>query len=78
MTWIIEESDDCGIHWCRAAATGYFFHPRVAILEAMAIIEDEWRPPQRAYEELTSALHEESVAYYWQKAIRIVRSAAWA
>jgi hypothetical protein len=73
--WIIEESDDCGVHWCRAELTYCYPHPGVALLEALAIIEDEWRPPRRAFRELTAALQDESTAYYWQKAIRVVRMA---
>jgi hypothetical protein len=76
MPWIIEESGDCGVHWHRADVTGYYLHPRVALLEALAIIEDEWRPPPCALHELTAALQEDSVAYYWQHAIRIVRVTA--
>jgi hypothetical protein len=76
MLWVIEESDDCGVHWCRAELTGCYPHPRVAMLEALAIIEDEWRPPRRAFQELTSALQDELTAHFWEKAIRVVRTLA--
>jgi hypothetical protein len=72
MPWLIEESDDCGVHWRRAELTDCYWHPRVALLEALAIIEDEWRPPRRALRELTVALGEESTAHFWEKAIRVV------
>ena len=75
MLWIIEESEDCGVHWRRAELTYCCLHPQVALLEALAIVEDEWRPPQRAFQELTSALQHELTAYYWEKAIRVVRTA---
>jgi hypothetical protein len=74
MTWLIEESNDCGVTWQRAELTDRYWHPRVALLEALAIIEDEWRPPRRALRELTAALTEESAAFFWEKAIRIVRA----
>jgi hypothetical protein len=74
MVWVIEESADCGIHWQRAELTSPYFHPRVALLEALEIIRDEWRPPENSLRELVCALEKESVAYYWEKAIRIVRS----
>ena len=74
MLWIIEESDDCGVHWRRAEMTRCYRHPRVAVLEALAIIEDEWHPPEPAFELLTAALVDESVAYYWQKGIRVVNA----
>jgi hypothetical protein len=73
MVWVIEESDDCGVHWRRAGLTYRYFHPRVAVLEALEIIKDEWRPPQRSLCQLIDALQGESVAYYWHLAIRIVR-----
>jgi hypothetical protein len=78
MPWLIEESDDCGVHWRRAELTDCYWHPRVAMLEALAIIEDEWRPPRRALRELTTALNEEATAHFWEKAIRIVRASAGA
>lgn len=77
MPFIIEESDDCGLHWRRAALTGRYPHPRIAMLEALAIIEDEWHPPRRAFQELTTALQDELIAHFWEKAIRVVRSPAW-
>jgi hypothetical protein len=46
------------------------------MVEALAIVEDEWRPPARAFEQLKYALKHESVAHYWDKGIRIVRAAA--
>ena len=73
MPWHIEESDDCGVHWRRAELTCCYFHPRVAMLEALEIIQDEWRPPEHAWRQLVHALLDESVAHYWQKAIRVVR-----
>jgi hypothetical protein len=76
MLWVIEESKDCGIHWRRAELTGCYLQPRAAMLEAMVIIEDEWRPPQRAFQELTSALQHELTAHYWEKAIRVVPTVA--
>jgi hypothetical protein len=76
MPWVIEESDDCGVHWRRAELTCCYWHPRVAMLEALEIIRDEWRPPRRALRELTAALDEEAAAYFWERAIRIVRAAA--
>jgi hypothetical protein len=53
MLWVIQESDDCGVRWRRAELTDRYLHPGVALLEALAIIEDEWRPPARAMRELT-------------------------
>ena len=73
MPWVIEESDDCGVHWQRAELTYCYWHPRVAMLEALEIIKDEWRPPEKSLRQLISALESESVAHYWEKAIRIVR-----
>jgi hypothetical protein len=73
--WIIEESDDCGMHWRRAELTYCYPHPRAALVEALAIIEDEWRPPARAFEQLKFALEHEAVAHCWDKGIRIVRAA---
>ena len=75
MGWIIEESGDCGVNWCRAELTYCYPHAGVALLEALAIIEDEWRPPRRAFRELTFALQNELAAYYWENAIRVVRTA---
>lgn len=75
MLWVIQESEDCGVHWCRAELTGCYLHPRVAMLDALAIIEDEWRPPPCSLRELTTALYDESVAYFWEKAIRVIRTA---
>jgi hypothetical protein len=76
MAWVIEETDDCGVNWRRAELTYSYPHPRPALVEALAIIEDEWRPPTRAFEQLTFALEHESAAHYWEKGIRIVRGAA--
>jgi hypothetical protein len=73
--WIIEESDDCGVRWRRAELTCCYPHSRSAMREALAIIEDEWQPPRRAFQELTSALQSEYKAFYWDKAIRVVRTA---
>jgi hypothetical protein len=73
MLWVIQESDDCGVRWRRAELTDRYLHPGVALLEALAIIEDEWRPPARAMRELRFALEHESVTYFWEKGIRIVR-----
>jgi hypothetical protein len=76
MLWVIEESDDCGVRWRRAELTYCYWHPQVAVLDALAIIEDEWRPPQRSFQELASALQSEFTAYFWDKAIRVVRTTA--
>jgi hypothetical protein len=75
MPWIIEETDDCGVRWRRAELTYCYPHPRAALVEALAIIEDEWRPPMQAFEQLKFALEHESVAHYWDHGIRIVRAA---
>jgi hypothetical protein len=74
MLYLIEESDDCGVHWQRAELTYCYYHPRVAMLEALEIIRDEWRPPEHAWRQLVHALQGESVAYYWHNGIRIVRT----
>jgi hypothetical protein len=76
MFWVIEESEDCGVRWRRAELTGCYLHPQVAMIEALVSIEDEWRPPRRAFQELTSALQGELTAHYWEKAIRVVPTAA--
>ncbi|HEX6469148.1 MAG TPA: hypothetical protein VF069_08640 [Streptosporangiaceae bacterium] len=76
MPWIIEESGDCGVHWRHAELTRCYWHPRVAVLDALAIIRDEWRPPATALHELTAALSENLVAYYWTNAIRVRRGGA--
>jgi hypothetical protein len=73
MPWRVEESDDCGVNWRQAELTYCYLHPSVAVLEALEIIQDEWRPPEHAWRQLVHALHGESVAYFWQKGIRIVR-----
>jgi hypothetical protein len=73
MLWIIEESADCGVHWRRAELTYCYWHPRVAMLEALEIIKDEWCPPEHSLRQLVHALQGESVAYYWDQAIRVVR-----
>lgn len=73
MPWVIEESDDCGVHWRRAELTYCYWHPRVAMLEAFEIIKDEWRPSEHALRQLVHALETESVAHYWERGIRIVR-----
>ena len=73
MVWVVEESDDCGVNWWRAEETYRYFHPRVAMLEALEIIKDEWRPPEHSLRQLIHALQGESVAYYWHQAIRVVR-----
>jgi hypothetical protein len=74
MPWLIEESDDCGVHWRRAELTDCYGHPRLALQEALEIIKDEWRPPRRALQELTTALTEDATVYFWAKGIRIVRA----
>lgn len=74
MVWVVEESDNCGVDWRWAEETYSYFHPRVAMLEAVEIIKDEWRPPEHALRQLIHALQSESVAYYWHQAIRIVRA----
>ncbi|HEU5158986.1 MAG TPA: hypothetical protein VFU43_18465 [Streptosporangiaceae bacterium] len=63
------------MHWQRAELTYCYWHPRIALLDALAIIKDEWRPPAHAYEQLSFALERESVAHYWEKGLRIVRAA---
>ena len=73
MPWIIEETDDCGVHWQRAELTYCYGHLRVALLEALEIIKDEWRPPGHSLRLLTQAVQGESVAYYWERGIRVVR-----
>jgi hypothetical protein len=73
VVWVVEESDDCGVRWRRAELTYRFFHPKVAMLEALEIITDEWRPPEHSLRRLIDALQGESVAYYWNQAIRVVR-----
>ena len=74
MPWIIEESADCGVNWRRAPLTIYYWHPRIAMLDALVIIQDEWRPSKPVLDELRAALHEESIVHYWDRAIRVVRS----
>jgi hypothetical protein len=74
MLWIIEETEDCGVRWRRAELTYCYFHPRVAMLEAMEIIKDEWQPPEHSFRQLIHALLGESVAYFWQKGIRVVHA----
>ncbi|HEU5159202.1 MAG TPA: hypothetical protein VFU43_19555 [Streptosporangiaceae bacterium] len=76
MPWHIEESDDCGVSWRRAELTCCYYHPRVAMLEALEIIQDEWRPPEHSLRQLVHALQGESVAHFWHKAIRVVRADA--
>jgi hypothetical protein len=73
MPWVIEESDDCGVRWRRAELTAWYWHPRVAMREALEIIRDEWRPPGHSWRQLVHALERESVAYYWERGIRVVR-----
>jgi hypothetical protein len=73
MFWIIEESADCGMRWQRADLTYCYRHPSIAALEAVEIIKDEWRPPEHSLRQLVHALQDESVAYYWDKGVRIVR-----
>ena len=63
MPWLIEETDDCGVHWRRAELTCCYYHPRVAMLEALEIIKDEWRPPERSLRQLVHALQGESVTF---------------
>jgi hypothetical protein len=74
MSWIIEESDDCGVHWQRAELTYLHWHPRIAMLEALEIIKDEWRPPERSFNQLMHALQNELAAYFWEKGIRIIKA----
>jgi hypothetical protein len=73
MLYLIEESDDCGVHWRRAELTYCYFHPHVAVLEALTIIQDEWQPPEDAWRQLVYALQDESVAFFWEKGIRVVQ-----
>jgi hypothetical protein len=40
------------------------------MLEAVEIIKDEWRPPEHSLRQLVHALQSESVAHFWDKAIR--------
>jgi hypothetical protein len=72
MSWVIEETDDCGVHWRRAELTEHYPHFGAALTEASEIILDEWRPPRCAFEQLIHALGYELVAHYWDKGIRIV------
>lgn len=74
MLWILEETADCGVHWQRAELTYCYWHPRAAMLEAVEIIKDEWRPPEHALRQLVHALRGESVAFYWERGIRVVRA----
>ncbi|HZB30445.1 MAG TPA: hypothetical protein VE465_09795 [Streptosporangiaceae bacterium] len=73
MLWIIEESDNCGVRWRRAELTYCYRHPRIAMLEALEIVKDEWRPPEHSLRQLVYALQYESVAHFWDEAIRVVR-----
>jgi hypothetical protein len=73
MAWVVEESGDCGVSWRRAELTHRYYHPLIAVLEALEIIKDEWRPPERSLRQLIDALQDDLVAYYWHQAIRIVR-----
>lgn len=73
MLWVIEETDDCGVNWRRAELTYRYWHPRVAMLEALEIIRDEWRPPEHSWRQLVRALELESVAYFWERGIRVIR-----
>jgi hypothetical protein len=72
MSWVIEESDDCGVHWHKAEQTYRYPHLASALTAASLIIHDEWCPPVRALDQLIFALVEELVAHYWNKGIRIV------
>jgi hypothetical protein len=56
MVYVVEESDDCGVHWRRAQLTECYFHPRIAMLEALEIIKDKWRPPDHSLRQLVHAL----------------------
>jgi hypothetical protein len=73
MVWVIEESHDCGVRWQRAELTYCYLHPRVAVREALEIIMDEWRPPEHSLRQLVHALSYDSVTFYWERGIRIVR-----
>ena len=53
------------MHWHHAELTGCYHHPRVAMLEALVIIEAEWHPPPCALRELTTARTEEATAHFW-------------
>jgi|SRR6266545_8184136 len=76
MPWVIEETDDGGVNWRRAELTYCYGHPRFALREALEIIKDEWCPPERVLRQLVHALQGESVAYFWEKGIRVVRLGA--
>jgi hypothetical protein len=73
MPWVIEESADCGVHWQRAVLTKCYLYPQIAKQEAFEIIRDEWRPPEHSLRQLALALEGESVAYYWERGIRVAR-----
>jgi hypothetical protein len=47
--------------------------PASARRDARKIIKDEWRPPEHSLRQLVHALERESIADYWEKAIRVVR-----
>lgn len=72
MPWVIEESDDCGMHWSKAELPHSYPHFGAALAEASEIIHEEWRPPMQAFEQLIYALGGELVAHYWTRGIRIV------
>jgi hypothetical protein len=61
------------MHWRHAEETDSYAHPHAAMHEAFEIIQDEWRPTACSLRQLIYALEHESVACYWEKAIRIVR-----
>ena len=73
MLWIIQETDDCGVHWRRAELTYCYPHPRIATAEALEIVIDDWQPPVHSLRQLCHALQNELVAFYWHKGIRVVR-----
>lgn len=73
MVWIVEESADCGVTWKRLCPPELRYQYRhVAVHEALLIILDEWAPPSGAFDQLSMALAEDSVAYYWSRAMRVV------
>jgi hypothetical protein len=73
MVWILEESDDCGVTWEQVCPDELRYQYRhVAVREALEIIQDAWCPPSRAFAQLCLALEDESVAYYWSRAMRVV------
>lgn len=73
MVWILEESDDCGVSWVQVCPAELRYQYRhVAVREALEIIQDDWCPSSGEFAQLCMALEDESVAYYWLRAMRVV------